>query len=294
MFDYQADRLKPLLSEIARENISPGAWSWLQEKILKESSVIVWGSAFVAMPRKTGKSIITLTEEQNKLIQSLRPGLSISGWTADRLGRVWLLLHADPSDREKYTGFIEGLFLTAEVNELSALYAALPLLAYPQHWIWRCTEGIRSNIGDVLQAIICNNPYPAEYLPEPAWNQLVLKAFFTEKPVHLIIGLDRRSNKDLANTISDYAHERWAASRPVNPQLWRCVGRFIDERIFPDIERLANSEDALDREAGALACRDSGYAPAKALLDKNIGLRSAIESGRLSWQILAEKIAEPA
>jgi|GEM_PF-4165369 len=35
MFDYQADRLKPLLSEIARENISPGAWSWLQEKILK-------------------------------------------------------------------------------------------------------------------------------------------------------------------------------------------------------------------------------------------------------------------
>lgn len=293
MFDYQVDRLKDLLSEAVRENTSPDVWNWLQEKANNENGIIVFASAFVAMPRKTGKSIIILSDAQKKLIPSIKPGFSISGWPADRLCRVWLLLHADAADKEKYTGFIESLFLTAEVNELVALYSALPLLAYPRHWVWRCTEGIRSNIGDVLQAIICNNPYPAEYLPELAWNQLVLKAFFTEKPVHLIIGLDRRSNKDLANTISDYAHERWAASRPVNPQLWRCVGKFIDEHIFPDIERLANSEDPLDREAAALACWDSGYPPAKNLLDKNSELKPAIESGRLSWQILAEKIMEP-
>ena len=63
------------------------------------------------------------------------------------------------------------------MNELVALYSALPLLAYPEAWVHRCTEGIRSNIGPVLEAIMIANPYPSENLSEAAWNQVVLKAF---------------------------------------------------------------------------------------------------------------------
>ena len=138
---------------------------------------------------------------------------------------------------------------------------------------------------------MCNNPYPSENLSEAAWNQLVLKAFFTEKPIHKIIGLDRRANQELANILSDYAHERWAAFRTVNPQLWRCVGPFIIERILPDIERLLHSENRVDREAAALACWDSRLPAAKEILDKNAELKAAIVSGELTWNTVAEKSA---
>ena len=157
----------------------------------------------------------------------------------DRLCRVWLLLHINSSDKDKYFHTIENLFLAAEMHEQVALYSALPVLAYPQHWRKRCAEGIRSNIGDVLLSIMCHNTYPSEQLDDAAWNQMVLKAFFTEKPVHQIIGLDERANKELSMILSDYAHERWAAHRTVNPLLWRCAGAFIDENLFSDMERVA-------------------------------------------------------
>jgi hypothetical protein len=177
----------------------------------------------MTLPLKTGKATINFSQEENENIQSIRPGFIISGWPIDRLARVWLLMHIDPTDKEKYFRHIENLFLSGEMNELVALYSALPVLAYPEMWTKRCAEGIRNNIGDVLLSIMCNNPYPSENLDEPAWNQLVLKAFFTDKPIEQIIGLDKRANEKLAMTLYDYAHERLSAHRTVNPILLRCA-----------------------------------------------------------------------
>ena len=78
----------------------------------------------------------------------------------------------------------------------------------------------------VFEAVAHRNPYPAEHFAEPAWNQLVLKALFVGSPLDPIVGLDARRNPTLARMLCDYAHERWAASRPVSPELWRCVGPF--------------------------------------------------------------------
>jgi hypothetical protein len=197
-------------------------------------------------------------------------------------------MHLDTTDEDKYFRNIENLFLAAEVNELIALYSALPVLAYPQQWCARCAEGIRNNIADVLTAIMCNNPYPSENLNEPAWNQLVLKAFFTEKAISQIIGLDDRANEQLAKTLSDYAHERWAAHRQVNPLLWRCVGPFINEDILPDIQKLISSDNVMDNEAAALAIDSSSFTSAKKLLSDKY--RNEIEQGTLSWITLAEKM----
>jgi hypothetical protein len=72
------------------------------------------------------------------------------------------------------------------------------------------------------------NPYPSKHLDEPAWNQMVLKAFFTEKNVERITGLDERANERLASILVDYAQERQSAHRTVNPQLWRLVEKFVD------------------------------------------------------------------
>lgn len=290
VFTYDAEEVKRLLGSIVQKHISPDAWSWLAERKEAEVGSGSFNTAFAAIPRKTGKTIVQISEEEKVRLQVLRPGFTINNWSVDRLARVWLLLQADPSNEEKYFQSIEQLFLAAEMNELVALYSALPLLAYPERWRKRCADGIRSNIGDVLQAIICNNPYPSEQLDEKAWNQLVLKAFFTEKPIQEIYHLDERANQELANTLSDYAHERWAAGRTIHPLLWRCVGPFINESIFPDMQKIAQSENEEEREAAALACYNSQYEPAKNLLNTMPHLKEQIEKGGLTWRTIAQKI----
>lgn len=285
MFDYDVVRLRAAITEITRSNIEKEAWSWLNERLSSKDPAVI-NTTFSLMPRKTGKTILEISKEQDEEITKIRPGFSLKGWTADRLGRVCLLIHLDPSDKDKYFKTIENLFLSAEVSELVALYSSLPLLAWPELWRMRCAEGVRSNIGSVLEAIMYNNPYPSQYLDEKAWNQLVLKAFFTDKDVNRILGLDERANSDLAQTLSDYAHERWAAKRQINPQLWRLTGRFLDENLFNDIKRVFAEGNERDRNAAALTAFMSGYEPAIELLNNYPELRLAIEKHEFSWDKL--------
>jgi hypothetical protein len=295
MYNYDLVALSSLLQAIIEKNVSPDTFGWLTEKaaVIKaeKNKATQLNLAFVSVPRKTGRSVIAVSEEEINALQSVRPQFHIRGWTIDRLCRVWLLLQLDATDETNYIRIIENLFPAAEMNELVALYSALPVLAYPEAWRKRCAEGIRSNIGMVLESIMCYNPFASENLDDAAWNQLVLKAFFTDKPINKLIGLDKRANSALAHTLSDYAHERWAAHRQINPQLWRCVGPFIDEKIYPDIERIAHSENTIEREAAALACSQSSYGPAKQLLEKMGYLKTLIESGSLTWDSFAQKTA---
>jgi hypothetical protein len=291
MFEYDFERLNTFFQSVLQKNLAVEAWKWLQsegDSIRTKANTSKFNIAFVAMPRKTGKSMVKLSDDQEQELNQLRKGSSIQGWTADRLARVWLLMQIKPDDETKYIGTIENLFLNAEMGELVALYSSLPLLAYPRAWTKRCAEGIRSNIGQVLESIICKNPYPSEQLGEAAWNQLVLKAIFTEKPILEIIGLEKRRNQALAKSLSDYAHERWAAHRPVNPLLWICVSPFIDSNNFSDIQRVFTSEDQLERKAAALACYESSFEPARRLVQAQHELKKQIESGRLSWRSVAE------
>ncbi|GAA4343607.1 EboA domain-containing protein [Flaviaesturariibacter amylovorans] len=284
-YPFDRDRLSALLAALIQQQAPAGAWNWLDVEAATGNAPRFYG-AFAQMPRKTGKSVIAISTDDAETLNALVPHFTIGGWTLDRLARVWLLLQLDASDRERYLRQVEQLFRAADMNELVAAYSALPVLAYGPAWKLRCAEGIRSNIGDVLEAIMCRNPYPAAHLDDPAWNQMVLKAFFTGKPVNEIVGLAERNNPELAAILIDYAHERQAAGRPVNPLLWRCVAPFLDEGSLPDIARLLESADTGVQAAGALACRDSRYPPAQALLKQYPRLEGAVVSGALSWDAL--------
>lgn len=173
---------------------------------------------FTAMPRFVGKRPVAVPADIGFALRRIRPGLSVKDWAMDRLARVWWLLQLPADDETTYVGTITQLFKAGELNELVALYSALPVLAFPEAWQFQATEGIRNNIADVQSAIMLHNPYPADYFEEAAWNQMILKAFFTDKDVTQIIGLDERKNARLAQTLADYAAERRAAGRslPLN------------------------------------------------------------------------------
>ncbi|HLT73921.1 MAG TPA: EboA domain-containing protein [Ohtaekwangia sp.] len=287
MYAYSVHQLKKILDDILKRNLNDDAWQWLVQHTSSDDSQSYGrriAIAFVAAPGKTSRKPLDLTAGELAALSKERAGFDPANWTVDQLVRVWLLLQLDTANEQRYYTFINNLFLSAEMNEMVALYSSLPLLAFPERWEKRCAEGIRSNIGQVLEAVMCRNPYPSEQLDEGAWNQLVLKAIFTEKPLLEIVRLQERANASLAKSISDFAHERWAAQRQVSPLVWICVERFVDETIMADIRKLAASLNSHERKAAALVCAASDYQPARELLDKNSGIRAYLSDPDFSWK----------
>ncbi len=117
-----------------------------------------------------------------------------------------------------------------------------------------------------------------------------MKALFIGSKLHPIQGLGQRANADLARILRDYAHERWAAGRKVTPELWRCVGGFLESGALGDLKRALDGEDPLERQGAALALAGSTEPEAKALLSTAPGLAEAIERGQLSWDSLAKQL----
>ena len=240
---------KPIVSilKIIQENANEKELIWIDAK---SANIQFLPMAFVATPRFIEKRII-----QNKTTNL--NGLQVQHWTLDRLVRVYFLLLIEQLSHASSTSQIEILFDTAEINESIDLFSALPLFSQPENWMHRATQAVRSNIGDVFNSFTFANPYPAAYFTELAWNQMVLKCIFNDKPIHLIQGIDERANENLANMLSDFAHERWAAGRSVPAQVWHLVVNFTNERILKDMEKLFLSNDTNNRIAATLVCSHS-------------------------------------
>ena len=271
------------IEQIIRGQVQEDTWNYLSgaaAKVRQEKGPATLYKTFAFIPRKTGSETVHSTGHRST------EGLTFKDWSIDRLCRVWLLMQLDSADRQAYVRIIEDLFAGATMNELIALYSALPVLAYPQDWKLRCAEGIRSNIGGVLEAIMYENEFPFQYLELPAWNQMVLKAIFTEKNIGRITGIDQRANRALAEVLFDFAHERWAAGRSLPPQIWRLTAPFLDAVNFPDIQRLINRGTPADRNAALLACSLSPYGPAIELLDAYPAIKARIDRGEITWDNL--------
>jgi hypothetical protein len=225
--------------------------------------------AFVATPRFLPKKIVNVSD----LYQNYTVPENVH-WPLERLVRLFFLQKMNKED-------IEILFDTSELNESVALYSSLPFLNDPEHWVFRATEAVRSNVGNIFDALAFQNPYPYQYFSEQQWNQLVLKCIFNDKGIHQIWGLKERSNANLALSLSDFAHERWAAGRKVPAQVWRLVSDFVDDRISADLEKLWTIGDEEDKIAVSLVAQESGK-----LSRLKIEMQEFNQSKPLSWSEL--------
>lgn len=232
--------------------------------------------------RKLGKAPLGLDREALATAAALRPGWDPSSWRIDQAARVRLLLAA-ATDSDRFVRRLDQLCATADVDELVAFYRGLPLYPdAPRHRL-RAAEGLRSNMKVVFEAVAHGNPYPAEQLAQDAWNQMVLKALFVGSALDPIVGLDQRANAALARMLSDYAHERWAARRPVNPELWRCVGPFAAGPLLDDLQRLLERGTPPEQAAAVLALGSAGDAQAQRLLARHAGLSDREAAGAIGW-----------
>lgn len=239
--------------------------------------------------RRLGKADLALSAEDHAASGSARPGWDPTGLSVDQAARILLVLEAG-GDGDAFASRLKTLFATADLAETIAFLRGLPLYPDPERHLHRAREGARSNMRPVFEAVAHRNPYPREVFDENAWNQMVLKALFVGSPLHPIQGLEARANAELARILRDYAHERWAAGRPVTPELWRCVGRFADREALADLERVLATGTAIEREGAALALRDCPRPEARALLARAPDLEAAIAAGRLDWDALGARL----
>ncbi|MFZ3584751.1 EboA domain-containing protein [Loktanella sp. DJP18] len=236
-------------------------------------------------PRRLGKANLRPTAEESAAVERAVSGWSVEEWSVDGAARVLaLLFHAG---QRPFAERFKDLRRTADASELIALFRGLPLYPEPEALHFEVGEGLRSNLKPVFEAIAHHNPFPRDHFEEHRWNHMILKALFIDSRLAPIVGLDERANPDLARILREYAHERWAAGRPVAPELWRCVGPFAaDEAALADLVR-ALSEGGASGRAAALALSIS---PAPQAHDILAGRpeEDEIAAGRLDWHHLEE------
>ncbi|MFL5120143.1 MAG: EboA domain-containing protein, partial [Microvirga sp.] len=217
----------------------PAAWfETTLATLAREAGERDLGRAVGLAPRKLGKSDLVLAAGDLERAEAVRAGFDPAGLTVDQAARIAFLLAADRGDDAAFAARLLDLFRTADVSESIAYLRGLPLFPGGRALLPVAAEGVRSAVKPVFEAIAHRNPYPAEMFEEGAWNQMVLKALFIGSSLAPIRGLGERANPELAQVLVDYAHERWAAGRPVSPELWLCVGPFAEGPMLDDLARV--------------------------------------------------------
>ena len=270
--------------------LQPKGLDWVEavvSSLLQSGSDRVLFARFSEVSRRVGKDDLALTPAELEQATQIIPGWNPAEWSVDQATRSLLMVCFVAPDAEHYKSALTKVLTAADIYEQVAWYQSLPLLPYSEAFEYNAVDGLRTNINAVFNAIALRNPYPSQHFDELAWNQMVLKSLFIESPLSQIQGLDQRANPTLAKMLRDYAHERWAAGREVNLQLWRLVGPFADDELISDLDRALSHPSPIAQQAAALACASAPGPEVKNLLKKVPAIQEQIESQALNWEILS-------
>jgi hypothetical protein len=204
--------------ELVAKRASGSAYEWLlarHDELDSDNFAAVYAGA----GRRLGSApVLPSADELAQL--ALASVLPPVGWPLAAVARATLLVElCRKLAPDAQLRLVAGQFRTGDNAERAALLKSLPLLPGPERFVEIAIEACRSSVQSIFEAIACENPYPARFFPEPNFNQLVLKAFFSEIAVQRIFGLHERRSAELVRMAHAYASERRAAGRPVPSDL---------------------------------------------------------------------------
>lgn len=271
-------------------NLDTSTTTWIQEKLNGILGAASAKDLYMAYSLSANK-----IKYSKKLDISSLDNEKISGYLkvqkADilQISRIYLLSKVLEENGNYFQSKVANLIQVADTGELVTFLKFLILLPNPENYKQAAVEALRTNIATVFDAISADNPYPSAYFNDQQWNQMYLKAAFMQRDLSRILEVDKRANADLARIISDYAHERWAASRDVDPYFWRPVGGFLNDGLLKDMERLLQSDHVAENRAGSLCCYRSDKPEAEALLKKYPDLNEKVTDGEITWSNLGNE-----
>jgi len=283
-----SDAARTLLRDWLRRQLDGAQNAWLDEQLAALAKDPSDGTLHIALglvPRRLGKADLALSKADLEAADRARAGWNPQGWSLTDAARI-LLLVSLPRAGKPFAERFRALCQTADVAEAIALYRGLPLYPDPETLEPQVGEGLRSNVKAVFEAIAHHNPYPRQVFDQHRWNHMVLKALFIGSRLAPIEGLDERANDELARIMCDFAHERWAAGRPVPFEIWRCVGPFAGEAAVRDLARVLSGGEEIERRAAALALSASPDENAAKLLSGAPALAKEIANRKLTWATL--------
>lgn len=272
------------LAKILHRHLDDDLLKWMEGKIegiiVDKSPKDLYLTYSLMASKINAKEVLKISSDHTDVIQYLET----QNANLLQIGRVYLLIRLLEADENFFYNKVENIIQVSDTGELETFLKFLVLLPNSGKYSSVAVEALRTNIATIFDAISLNNPYPSMFFNDQQWNQMYLKAAFMERDLSKIMDIDARANKDLVRIISDYAHERWAASRKVDPYFWRPVGRFLNATLIEDMNRLFLSEDEKENMVAALTCSVSDYPEAKTLLDKHLQLKNKIDQGLISWK----------
>ncbi|CAZ94567.1 EboA domain-containing protein [Zobellia galactanivorans] len=271
------------LRSLLNSNLDPETKSWLHSKL----ELIVGSSS--AKELYMTYSLLASKIDANKALQlgsdtdEVTAYLRTQNASTLEIARIYLLIEVLKADAAFFTPKVANLIQVADTGELETFLKYLMLLPDAENYKQTAVEALRTNIATIFEAISMQNPYPAKYFNDQQWNQMYLKAAFMQLDLSNILSIDERANKDLARIISDYAHERWAASREIEPLFWRPVAAFLDDNLLKDMQGLFTSDNPVENKVAALCCYNSEVPKAKELLAHYPQLQSEVANEKITW-----------
>lgn len=152
----------------------------------------------------------------------------------DTLARVAFVVGlAERFGQLDFADVLTTLYRTGSDREQVGILRALAFVPAPENAVPLAREASRTNDVDVFSALACESPFPAAYLPDAAFEQLVLKALFIGVPLARILDIQTRVTPELQRMVTDFADERRAAGRPVPADVAHLLEQPLPPARFP-------------------------------------------------------------
>lgn len=277
------------LSKIIDSNLDSITKNWLSDKITIVTDAKSTKDLYLTYSLIASKITIDKDFDISNIEDDLKEYIQIQNGNIRQIARMYLLIKVLEVDEDFFCSKVANIIEVADTSELQTFLKFLVLLPNAEKYKMVAVDALRTNISTVFNALAYNNPYPGIYFDDQQWNQMFLKTAFMQGDLSAISDIDKRANKDLARIISDYAHERWAAGRDIDPDFWRPVAKFIGAELLGDMERLLKSENTIENRAGALCCYYSENQDARNLLVEHQKKIQQIENAALSWETIKEE-----
>ena len=211
---------RPTLVDVLSESVAQrdGGGSWMRDSLAAVAAAPGFDSVasrYSAAARMLKHASSSVSAEHAAALDALGAAALAAHGTVCMFRSLLLLVACKDLTDDARADLVDRVFRSGDNDERVALLCTLVHLPSPERYLATAVEACRSNVRDVFVAIACDNDYPTRHFPDAAFNQMVMKALFSNIELARVRGLGSRLNPDLRRMALDYAAERRAAGREV-------------------------------------------------------------------------------